>query len=251
MKRAGALVLGTALACGAAGAAFAQGSTPVETPRQRLSDDVFQAVAEATGLSVDEVWAEVYDGRTLAEVAEARGADPEAIVSDVTAQVSAEISAASADGSLTEAQAERLLARLPDALDRAMYFTHAGPRAGVRVAVGGVHQLIASTADATGLSRLEIWQALDDGQTLADLAAANGSSADDVIAAALAATSDRLDTAVERGRLSDDQASVLRDRAAESYASLVNETLPGWRLPARVRADGLLRGRLGPGRFVY
>lgn len=248
--RVGVAILVAAISLGAVAGASAQATDPQTRPTLRLSDDLVEAVAEATGLEEADVWAALYAGETLAEIAEANGGDPDLIVADVAAQVEADISAAVEDGTLSDVQADRWLERLPDVLDRAMYFSHAGARARVRAGVGGVHQLIEAAVSETGLTRLEIWQALDDGQTLAEIAEANGSSPDALVQAALDHTADHLDVAVFHGRLTEEQKAVLLDEAAERYPELVDEALPD--VVQRPIRQGMrpLRGRgMGGGRL--
>ncbi|MEO1439404.1 MAG: hypothetical protein AAFV33_03320 [Chloroflexota bacterium] len=92
----------------------------------------------------------------------------------------------------------------------------------------------------TGLTHDELREALQSGSTLAELIEANGQSVDAFVDAAVAQGEERLDAAVEAGRLTEDE-------AAEKAASLETN------IEARVNgtfernADGEGRGPRGNG----
>jgi hypothetical protein len=79
------------------------------------------ATAEATGLTVGEVVALLQDGQTFAQIAEAQGVDPQAIVDALLAEREAVLEEAVAEGRLTQEQADGMLAEmaehLPDRLE--------------------------------------------------------------------------------------------------------------------------------------
>ncbi len=70
--------------------------------------------AEVLGISVEELVEELSQGKTLAEIAEERGVDPQAIVDAFVAQVEEALEQAVADGRLTREQAEDILARVTE-----------------------------------------------------------------------------------------------------------------------------------------
>lgn len=79
----------------------------------------------------------------------------------------------------------------------------------------------------TGLTLAQLREALQGGQTLADLISANGQSVDDFIAAVVENMNARIDTAVENGRITAAQAETLKARALERITARVNGE-PGW-----------------------
>jgi polyhydroxyalkanoate synthesis regulator phasin len=73
---------------------------------------MFDATAEALGLTPEGLFAELHAGKSLAEVAEAQGVDTEALQDAMHAARVDAIQQAVEDGTLTQEQADRLLDRL-------------------------------------------------------------------------------------------------------------------------------------------
>ncbi len=69
------------------------------------------AVAERLGISPDELWAALGEGRTIAEIAADNGVDIEAVVDAIAAEHEEWLVRAVADGELTQEQADRLRQR--------------------------------------------------------------------------------------------------------------------------------------------
>lgn len=120
-------------------------------------------------------------------------------------------------GTIDQAQADAVVEALRDARpDRP---GHRGP---------GARIFGEALTDVLGLTGEEIRAGLQDGQTIADIADAQGVAVDDVIAALVAEAEERIATAVENGRLSDDEATEKLAEATEKITELVNgEFEPG------------------------
>lgn len=97
-----------------------------------------------------------------------------------------------------------------------------------------VAALVRATAEVTELSVQDVVTALRGGQSLAQVAAANGSSAEAVVQVVTTKASERLDRQVAAGRLSqeraDEQLARLKTRATE----LVNDTTLGSTIDERI-----------------
>ena len=114
-----AILLG-ALSALAIGVVSAQEDSPPAGEREHGSREgggckgggggLLTAVSEATGLSREEIKAELEAGATLAEIAEANGADIDAIVADALADIESRLEEAVADGKLTQEEADDKLA---------------------------------------------------------------------------------------------------------------------------------------------
>ena len=132
------------------------------------------------------------------------------------------------DGTLTESQRDAVVGALREhRAENGVPHRHRGPRAGAGV-----------VADVLGLEGREIREALQDGQSLADLAAEQGVSTDDLVDAIVEQVEERVDDALESGRIDDEKAAEILAEAAERAEAMVSgEFEPG---------DGLGRG--GPGR---
>ena len=118
------------------------------------------------------------------------------------------------DGTLTEAQREAVVETLQIALpDRGEFRERLGQR-GSRGA--------GEIAEILGLEASEIREALRNGSSIAELAEAQGIESADVVDAIVARAEERLDTAVENGRIDDTQAAEMLTRTAERAEDLVN-----------------------------
>ncbi|MEC7673185.1 MAG: hypothetical protein VX525_06500 [Actinomycetota bacterium] len=118
------------------------------------------------------------------------------------------------DGTLTEAQRDAVVETLKNARpDRGEFREPLGQR-GPRVA--------GEIAEILGLEGNEIREALRNGSSIAELAEAQGIESADVVDAIVARAEERLDTAVENGRIDDTQAAEMLTRTAERAEDLVN-----------------------------
>lgn len=118
------------------------------------------------------------------------------------------------DGTLTEAQRDAVVETLKNARpDRGEFREPLGQR-GPRVA--------GEIAEILGLEGNEIREALRNGSSIAELAEVQGIESADVVDAIVARAEERLDTAVENGRIDDTQAAEMLTRTAERAEDLVN-----------------------------
>ena len=95
-----------------------------------------------------------------------------------------------------------------------------------------------AVAQALGMTTDELRQAHQDGQTLADIADAEGVDQQVVVDAIVATINEHLDQAVTDGRLTQEQADQMKANAADRAQDILNGTAPD--------GDGP-RGRFGPG----
>ncbi len=79
-----------------------------------------EAVADAVGLTVDELRSELQDGSTLAEVAEEQGISRADLVDGLVAAAETELDQRVEDGHLTTAQADTIREGLSDRIDEAV-----------------------------------------------------------------------------------------------------------------------------------
>ena len=118
------------------------------------------------------------------------------------------------DGTLTEAQRDAVVETLQNARpDRGEFRERLGPR-GPRGA--------GEIAEILGLEGSEMREALRNGSSIAELAEAQGIDSADVVDAIVARAEERLDTAVENGRIDVTQAAEMLTRTAERAEDLVN-----------------------------
>jgi len=118
------------------------------------------------------------------------------------------------DGTLTEAQRDAVVETLQNARpDRGEFRERLGQR-GPRGA--------GEIAEILGLEGSEMREALRNGSSIAELAEAQGIDSADVVDAIVARAEERLETAVENGRIDDTQAAEMLTQAAERAEDLVN-----------------------------
>jgi len=183
----GALLLGPASAdpSTSTGTSTAAGQTVAATAPCR---EGFADVADAIGISTDDLRAALRDGQTLAKIAEANGVDPQGVVDVLVANGTERLDAAVAAGRIDQATADERKANLPE---RAADLVngelerngHRHPRASVA---------LRTAAEAIGIDVRDLRAALGDGQTIAQVAEANGVDPQDVIDALVARSTERI-----------------------------------------------------------
>ena len=125
------------------------------------------------------------------------------------------------DGTLTQAQVDAVEQALEAARpERGPGFGHHGGPFGGRFGGGPGFE---EAAEAIGIDVEALVDALRDGQTLAEIAEANGVEPQAVIDAMVAAAQERIDAAVEAGRLDEAEAAERTADVTERITELVNE----------------------------
>jgi uncharacterized protein (DUF433 family) len=175
----------------------------------------FDALAEALGMTVDEVRQALADGQTIADLAAAKGVALEDVAGALVAAQAERLQQAVDNGRLTQEDADAKIAQMEaDILERLEsgepvgplgpggFDMPGGPRGGKFL--GGAP--FDALAEALGMTVDDLRQALADGQTIADLAAAKGVALEDVAGALVAAQAERLQQAVDNGRLTQEDA---------------------------------------------
>ena len=98
---------------------------------------VWNDLAEALGLTPDELNAELASGKTLTQIAEAKGVSGEQLTATLETSVKAGLDKAVADGVLTQAQADQMLSHMSG--NYAWMLSHMGAGAGAGFGPGGCH----------------------------------------------------------------------------------------------------------------
>jgi len=85
-----------------------------------------------------------------------------------------------------------------------------------------------TAADALGVTESELLSALEDGQSIADVAEQRGGDVQEVVDTLVAAATERLDQAVEDGRVDEDRAEEIKAALPDRIAAMVErEGFPG------------------------
>lgn len=129
-----------------------------------------------------------------------------------------------AQGRLTQAQADQLKARLQSGDLGALWGGPGGHGGRGGPWLDGVHQaMFDAAAETLTITTDELKTQLRSGQTLAQLAQANGTTEQAVTDAALAAAKTQLDQAVTAGTLAQAQADAMYARLQQAGAQLLNQ----------------------------
>lgn len=188
--------------------------------------DLIGAAASALGLTQAQLLAQLRAGKSIADIAKAQGKSLDSVRSAVRSAVGKKLDKAVADGDVTRAQADELLARMTDHLDEigsfggrgfGFGFGHHGPDGppGGRPA-----DVFGAAAGALGITTEQLFDQLRSGKTLADVAKAHGKSLEDVRSAMKAAVEKHLDEEVAEGDLSKAEAKAMLERMTEHLDDL-------------------------------
>lgn len=182
-----------------------------------------RAAADLTGQQPKDIMAQLRQGQSLAQVAAAKGSSGDAVVQAATATVKARLDKAVAAGRITQAQADERLNQFTTKAATLVNDTTLGSHGAAQGGRHGARALINTTARLTGLQRQEVVAALRNGQSIAEIAAAHGSSGDAVVNAVADKLKAQLDKAVAAGRITQAQADERLAQARTRLADAVNK----------------------------
>jgi hypothetical protein len=201
--------------------------------------DSLTAAAKYLGLSESDLRSKLSDGQSLADVAKAQGKDLGGLKQAILDAAKTNLDKAVAAKKLTQSQADDVLTRLKSAIDDLAngQLRFHGPGRIVKPFIGAN---VGAAAKYLGLSESALRTRLRDGQSLADVAKAQGKDVNGLEQAILDATKADLDKAVADKKLTQSQADDILARVKDHVADMVNAK-PGDR-PGR----GEHRARGGP-----
>jgi ribosomal protein S20 len=135
------------------------------------------------------------------------------------------------DGTITQAQADKIAARLDQALPKYGDGDGDGP-GDFRGGMHGMHGLIQggfdAAAKALGMTSDQVRQGLQAGKSLADLAKQKGVAESKVVDALVTQAKADLDQAVKDGRLTSDNAATISSKLKERITWLVEHAPPAF-----------------------
>lgn len=175
-----------------------------EVRHVRFGGPGLDAAAEALGITEDELRAALEDGKTIAELAGEQGVD-------VNTVIDAMVAAATED--LREHVTAIVNGEAP----------LGGPGRGGHHGGRGVAARLDTVADALGITEDELHDALEDGQTIAEVAEANGVDVQTVIDALVAEAKTHLDEKVAEGDLTQAEADERLTEITDRITEMVNE----------------------------
>ena len=128
------------------------------------------------------------------------------------------------EGWLTEEQAELFQWRMDQAPDAGIWGMGKGLRDFGRGMVSGVNNLTSIAADELGMSLTELLTELQDGKSIADVAAEKGVDTESIVSAYLAEVKEDLDESVTEGRITQNQADYQLEQVEERVTSQLDNT---------------------------
>ncbi len=183
--------------------------------------------AEVLGISRERLAEQLAAGSSLAEIAAAEGTNGEQLVADVVEHLAAHLDVLVTSGRLEQERAEEILGNteriLKDLVDQPHPF-----RTAVRDRRNAVARSagLAAAADLLDIPVAELREVLSSGRDLASVAADRGIGEDELISAILDPLEAALGTAVRSGRISEEKAAELLERAAGRVAEAIHR-VPG------------------------
>jgi uncharacterized protein YidB (DUF937 family) len=189
------------------------------------------AAAEALGMTAADLRAELRDVKTIAQVAEERGVELQAVVDAMVADATERIDERAADAKedLPDRIADIVNGEVPD---------HPGPGPH-----GGARFGLEAAAEALGISADDLRDSLQDDKTIADVAGERGVDVQTVIDAMVADATERIDQRVADGDLDADRAASLKEDLPDRITDVVN----GEAGPRFGHGPGGPGGPFGPG----
>ena len=207
------------------------------------------AAATYLGLSAAQIRTELQGGKTLAQIATAQGKTADGLVQAILTAQESNLGKLVSAGKLTADQEKTIEGRLQTMIENLVDGTGptaAGPPAGegihfhgglgARLGIGPFGADLNAAASYLGLTADQIETQLQGGKTLAQIATAQGKTADGLVQAILSAQRSNLDKLVTAGKLTADQEQTIEKGLTTMITNIVDGTRPAM-------------GRFGPRRF--
>ena len=243
-----ALVIGglTALTVGILGttAAFAHGPGGRDGGMGNIGGGIIETVAEQLGMERSDLLTELQDGKTVAELAEAQGVDLQDIIDAFVDTADERLTEAVANGNMTQEQADTILPQIEEKVTDAV---NNGLPLGKGHGMGrgmyhrAAHGLVTIVSEQLEMDKVGVMEALRDGKTIAQLAEEKGVDTQDIVDAFMVKVEEKLDVAVENGRLTEDEAAEKLEAIEDKVTDKLDDTWPDSR-----RGEGR-RGHRGGG----
>jgi len=233
------------------GTVFAQDPAPtrqtpwayVEGSIRRGFAMVHDTISELLGLTPEEIHAEREAGKSLMDIAAAQGiSEDELNEAFGNARVEA-LQEAVESGRITQEQADRMMERMQAMpglkMDQGVKsFNLEGRSQGRLMDQQWDHDMV---SDLLGLTPEELHAEIQDGKSLAEIAAERGISAEELTDALLETKAEMLREAVANEQITQEQADLMMERFESQIESMLNGTM-GSHGPAQGRRGGMRPG---------
>lgn len=178
-----------------------------------------EVLAEALDMTPEELREALVAGRTVPELLASEGLDPQVVAAEVKAAAIARISEAVDEGRLSQERADGVIERLEasDVIERWLAGEGAPfpgrPRGQRGIPMEAMGEAL---AQALGMAPEELREALAEGQTPHELVESSGLEPEAVAADIKAALVEKINAAVEEGRISEERAAQMVERLEDS-----------------------------------
>jgi hypothetical protein len=189
-------------------------------------------VAKALGIDEATLRTELEAGKSVADLATAKGVALDTIVNALIEEQTTQLKAAVAAGTLTQAQADGLIANAKATLPGHLQVRRVQglPERGMGGRRGGGREIIGAattvSAKALGMTEAELRTELQAGKTIAALAQSKNIALSTVSDALLAEAKTRAAAAVTAGTLTQAQADAMLQQAPAQIENFLNNTKP-------------------------
>ncbi|WP_429845005.1 hypothetical protein [Brevibacillus sp. FIR094] len=177
-------------------------------------------------LDADKLKEELAAGKTLAAIAQAQGVDTADVVALLVEQQETKLKEAVTAGKLTQEQADKLSENLSDRVKEQVENTKPDKGFGKGVFIGGFEK----NEELLSLLKLDadkLQKELKADKSLAAIAEAQGVSVDDLVSLLVKQQETQLKEAVAAGKLTQEQADKMNEKASERVKDMVQNTHHG------------------------
>ena len=195
-------------------------------------------LATVLGLSSEDLWGQLAEGKSLGEIADAQGVSRDTVVDTLTKGMADHLADEVAEGDLTQSEADSRLAEAKDFVagmidkGRGDWAGGWGKGGGMGWGMGHDHGHggmglgrgadLQGLADSLGIDLDQLRTDVMGGKTVAEAAAAQGVSADDLKAALKAEAAEHIDRALADGRIDQAKADELKADLDTRIDDLIN-----------------------------
>lgn len=185
-----------------------------------------KSIYENSGLPAGTLKQGLKDGKSINQVLTENSVHPATVEAAVLVDFDASLDELVASGEIDDAKAADLYLRaeerLPQLMDRIPGPDREGRKPGERL-MQGIKGLLGSAAETLGMEPRELGMRLKDGETVADVAAAEGVPVKDVVDAMVTDANARVDAAVAEGTIDEAKGTELKSKLAERIERFVTE----------------------------
>lgn len=163
-----------------------------------------QALLALLNIDASTLQQDLKAGQSFADIATSAGSSEQAVIDLLTKQSTQRIDQAVSAGKMTQDQADQMKAELPDRIKNQVENKGGFAGKGNGGRHGGQFKVVASFL---GVDQQQLMTQLKGGQSLADIATAQGKTEQDLIDQLVSTSKQRIDQAVTAGKLTQDKAT--------------------------------------------